>query len=94
MIIDKNKIQLKYIFNVYKTLKSYPTKEDFLYDCILQHGLVDEDIDYKTIWRNTAVEKYGKEKYKEIIDELLKDKCIEKTDQLRFNIIKTPWSKI
>lgn len=91
--LDRDKIQLKYITGINKTLFGYPTPLDVLYDsCTLS---IDDRLFSRAKIENTY---FSNEENKELIDKkidriiesLLKDGYIEKykTD---YKIVKTIW---
>lgn len=85
--IDKNKIQFKYLTGINKTLEGYPTPLDILYDSCV------ETVD-GTFYSEAKIEnkyKVSEERVKEIIDELVDKKYIEKKVK-NYKIINTPWS--
>lgn len=91
--MDKNKIQVKYITGINKTLFGYPTPLDVLYDsCMLS---VDDKLLSKTKMEN----KYFFDeidtnlingKIEKIVNSLLEDGYIEKSGGW-YKIVKTIW---
>lgn len=91
--LDKNKIQVKYITGINKTLFGYPTPLDVLYDsCVLS-------IDDKLFSRAKIENKYFadeidkdliEKKIDDIINSLLEDGYIEKSGG-SYKIVKTIW---
>lgn len=91
--IDKNKVQVKYITGINKTLFGYPTPLDVLYDsCMLS-------VDDKLLSKAKMENKYFSDeidanlidsKIEKIINSLLEDGYIEKND-MWYKIVKTIW---
>lgn len=91
--IDKNKVQVKYITGINKTLFGYPTPLDVLYDsCMLS---VDDKLFSKAKMEN----KYFSDeidtnlidsKIEKIVNSLLEDGYIEKSNGW-YKIVKTIW---
>ena len=92
--LDKNKIQVKYITGINKTLFGYPTPLDVLYDsCTLS---VDDKLFSRAKIENTyfANETNGDlidKKINRIIESLLADGYIEKKSGDSYKIVKTIW---
>ena len=91
--IDKNKVQVKYITGINKTLFGYPTPLDVLYDsCMLS-------VDGKLLSKTKMENKYFSNeidtnlidsKIEKIINSLLEDGYIEKSG-VWYKIVKTIW---
>lgn len=91
--IDKNKVQVKYITGINKTLFGYPTPLDVLYDsCMLS-------VDGKLLSKAKMENKYFSNeidtnlidsKIEKIINSLLEDGYIEKNG-VWYKIVKTIW---
>lgn len=91
--IDKNKVQVKYITGINKTLFGYPTPLDVLYDsCMLS-------VDGKLLSKAKMENKYFSNeidanlidsKIEKIINSLLEDGYIEKSG-VWYKIVKTIW---
>ena len=91
--IDKNKVQVKYITGINKTLFGYPTPLDVLYDsCMLS-------VDDKLLSKAKMENKYFSDeidanlidsKIEKIINSLLEDGYIEKSG-VWYKIVKTIW---
>lgn len=84
--LDKNKIQIKYITGINKTLSGYPTPLDILYDSCVE-GMDD------CLFSNAKLEnKYGldNEQIDGVINYLLEKKFIEKKNS-KYKIINSIW---
>ena len=92
--LDKNKIQIKYITGINKTLFNYPTPFDVLYDSCVNS--VDDRLFSRAKIENTYfanetnVELIDK-KVERIIDTLLNEGYIEKIGKDSYKIVKTIW---
>jgi hypothetical protein len=92
--LDKNKIQIKYITGINKTLFNYPTPLDVLYDSCVNS--VDDRLFSRAKIENTYfanetnVELIDK-KVERIIDTLLNEGYIEKIGKDSYKIVKTIW---
>ena len=91
--LNKDKIQIRYITGINKTLFGYPTPLDVLYDsCIMSIDdklFSNAKIENRYFSNETDQELIDK-KAKRIIESLLKDGYIEKSGNT-YKIIKTPW---
>jgi len=92
--LDKNKIQIRYITGINKTLFNYPTPLDVLYDSCVNS--VDDRLFSRAKIENTYfanetnVELIDK-KVERIIDTLLNEGYIEKIGKDSYKIVKTIW---
>lgn len=92
--LDKNKIQIRYITGINKTLFNYPTPLDVLYDSCVNS--VDDRLFSRAKIENTYfpdetnVEIIDK-KIERIIDTLLNEGYIEKISKDSYKIVKTIW---
>ena len=85
--LNKDKIQLKYLTGINKTLKGYPTPLDILYDSC------KETLD-GTFYSEAKIENrynLSEEKVKEILSELVESGYIKKKTK-NYKIVNTPWS--
>lgn len=84
--LNKDKIQIRYITGIGKSLLNYPTSLDILYESCVENA--DE-----TLFSHAKMEnRYGAsdEKISEVINELLDKRYIEQNGN-KFKIIETPW---
>jgi hypothetical protein len=81
--MNRNKIKLKYVLNLWKSLPEYPTKEDVLYE--IKSFLVRDsrpgEFSHQTL---NAVfgSKWEKTEYGRIVNELIEDGLIEETKKI------------
>jgi capsule polysaccharide modification protein KpsS len=81
--MNRNKIKLKYVLNLWKSLPGYPTKEDVLYE--IKSFLVRDsrpgEFSHQTL---NAVfgSKWEKTEYGRIVNELIEDGLIEETKKI------------
>lgn len=81
--MNRNKIKLKYVLNLWKSLPGYPTKEDVLYE--IKSFLVRDsrpgEFSHQTL---NAVfgSKWEKTEYGRIVNELIEDGSIEETKKI------------
>lgn len=91
--LDKNKIQVKYITGINKTLFGYPTPLDVLYDsCVLS---VDDKLFSKAkienrYFENEIDQDLIEKRIDKIINSLVEDGYIEKSGSW-YKIVKTIW---
>ena len=83
--LDKNKIQVKYITGINKTLFGYPTPLDVLYDKLFSRAKIENKYFADEIDKD-LIEK----KIDDIINSLLEDGYIEKSGG-SYKIVKTIW---
>lgn len=84
--IDYDKVQVRYLTGINKTLEGYPTPLDILYDCC-------QDTLDGTFYSSAKLEnKYGlmDEDISTVIEYLLDNQYIEKKNK-NYKIINTPW---
>lgn len=92
--LNKNKIQVKYITGINKTMFGYPSPLDVLYDsCTLS---VDDRLFSRTKIENTYFsnetdQELIDKKIDRIIESLLADGYIEKKSGDSYKIVKTIW---
>lgn len=97
MIINKDKLPIKYVFGIYNKHKDYPTLKDNLYEL---YSTLD-DIN-KTSFFNTETTKVFNKKYKdlsrdELLVQFLLNGYIQKIDaestskKIKYEVIRTPW---
>lgn len=92
--LNKNKIQLKYITGINKTLFGYPTALDVLYDsCTLSmdNKLFSRAKIENTYFANEINVELIDKKINRIIESLLSEGYIEKNTCESYKIVKTPW---
>lgn len=85
--IDYDKVQVRYLTGINKTLEGYPTPLDILYDCC--HDTLDG-----TFYSDAKLEnKYGlsEEQIQSVTTELIEQKFLKKKTK-NCVIINTPWS--
>lgn len=85
--IDYNKVQVRYLTGINKTLEGYPTPLDILYECC--HDTLDG-----TFYSEAKLEnKYGlsEEQIKSVVSELVDGGYLKKKTK-NYVIINTPWN--
>lgn len=85
--LDKDKIQIRYITGINKTLEGYPTPLDVLYESCMES--VDDSLFSEAKMEN----RYGlsEEQISNVISELTSSGYIKKKKK-NYQIINTPWS--
>lgn len=84
--LDKDKIQVRYITGIDKTLPNYPTPLDVLYESCVES--VDGNLFSSAKMKNRyGIDEDGVNK----ITDILVDLGYIKKNNNRFKIIKTPW---
>jgi hypothetical protein len=97
--MDRNKIKLKYLLNIWKTLPNYPTIEDAIYEInlfLLKEGKPNGDFsvsNYKTIFRSNWEKSHIK-----IIEEMIENSIIEESSKSKdskkiYKISNNPYYK-
>lgn len=84
--IDKDKVQVRYITGINKSIPGYPTSLDVLYDSCVES--VDDNLFSDAKMENKY--ELDEDGIKNIVNELLKCGYIEKNGS-RYKIVKTPW---
>ena len=85
--LNKDKIQIRYLTGINKTLEGYPTSLDILYDSCVESA--DDTLISEARMEN--VYNLSEERISNIINELL-DKGYIVKNRKNYKIINTPWS--
>jgi hypothetical protein len=91
--MERNKLKIKYLLGIWKDLPEYPTEEDVIYELnsyLLKDGRPDGDFSDQT-FNSFLPEKWEKEKFGEIVRELIIKGIFEKSEKTLGN---KNWYKI
>jgi hypothetical protein len=91
--MERDKLKIKYLLGIWKDLPEYPTEEDVIYELnsyLLKDGRPDGDFSDQT-FNSFLPEKWEKEKFGEIVRELIIKGIFEKSEKTLGN---KNWYKI
>lgn len=96
LLIDRKKLPIKYIFNVYQQLKDFPTPEDILFEIVghFEEYGVTEELNVKQIQKILSFKLSTKE-IEECINTLTSKGYVttskENTKFIHYTIVTHPW---
>lgn len=77
--MDKNKIKFKYLLGIWKTLSSYPTKEDIVYEIenyLIKEKKIDGEFTISSL-NSIFGKEWEKTKHKILFDDMIGNEIIE-----------------